>query len=129
VRRKEREQQEARTKLREARLLAATPGADDPILLPDPKEALNKAISAKPASGKTAPVPKVAGVKGALRSDDGLQGAERTLAAELEAEKLAKSAKDVLLNEAIHILADEVALLKTDTRMAARALPYANGGK
>lgn len=124
VRRKEREQQEARAKLREARLLAA-PGADDPILLPDPKDALNKAISAKPASGKTAPVPKVAGVKGALRSDDGLQGAERSLAAELEAEKQAKAAKDVLLNEAVHILADEVALLKTDTRMAARVLPYA----
>ena len=125
VRRKERDSQEARAKLREARLLANTPGADDPILLPDPKEALNKAISAKPASGKTAPVPKVAGVKGALRSDDGLQGSERSLAAELEAEKAAKAAKDVLLNEAVHIMADEVGLLKTDTRMASRVLPYA----
>ncbi|NGZ84559.1 carboxy terminal-processing peptidase [Duganella aceris] len=124
VRRKERDTQEARSKLREARLLA-TPGADDPILVPDPKDALNKAIAAKPASGKTAPVPKVAGVKGALRSDDGLQGSERTLAAELEAEKAAKAAKDVLLNEAVHILADEVGLLKTDTRMALRVLPYA----
>jgi carboxyl-terminal processing protease len=125
VRRKERDAQEARAKLREARLVANTPGADDPILVPDPKEALNKAISAKPASGKTAPVPKVAGVKGALRSDDGLQGSERSLAAELEAEKAAKAAKDVLLNEAVHILADEVGLLKTDTRMASRVLPYA----
>jgi len=125
VRRKEREQQEARAKLREARLLANTPGADDPILVPDPKDALNKAIAAKPASGKAAPVPKVAAVKGALRSDDGLQGAERSLAAELEAEKAAKAAKDVLLNEAVHILSDEVGLLKTDTRMASRVLPYA----
>jgi carboxyl-terminal processing protease len=128
VRRKERDTQEARSKLREARLLA-TPGADDPILVPDPKDALNKAIAAKPASGKTAPVPKVAGVKGALRSDDGLQGSERTLAAELEAEKAAKAAKDVLLNEAVHILADEVGLLKTDTRMASRVLPYAADSK
>ncbi|HEX7988144.1 MAG TPA: carboxy terminal-processing peptidase [Duganella sp.] len=125
VRRKEREQQEARAKLREARLLANTPGADDPILVPDPRDALNKAISAKPASGKAATVPKVAAVKGALRSDDGLQGAERSLAAELEAEKAAKAAKDVLLNEAVHILSDEVSLLKTDTRMASRVLPYA----
>jgi len=125
VRRKEREQQEARAKLREARLLANTPGADDPILVPDPRDALNKAISAKPANGKGATVPKVAAVKGALRSDDGLQGAERTLAAELEAEKAAKAAKDVLLNEAVHILSDEVGLLKTDTRMASRVLPYA----
>jgi carboxyl-terminal processing protease len=131
VRRKERDQQEARSKLREARLLSPTPGADDPILVPDPKEALNKAISAsaKTANGKQAQTPKVAGVKGALRSDDGLQGSERSLAAELEAEKQAKAAKDVLLNEAVHILADEVGLLKTDTRMASRVLPYAADGK
>ncbi|MYM67675.1 tail-specific protease [Pseudoduganella sp. FT55W] len=121
VRRKERDQQEARAKLREARLLSNTPGADDPILVPDPKEAL-KVATGKPTNGKAA---KVAGVKGALRSDDGLQGAERSLAAELEAEKAAKAAKDVLLNEAVHILADEVAVLKTDTRMASRVLPYA----
>jgi carboxyl-terminal processing protease len=121
VRRKERDQQEARSKLREARLLSNTPGADDPILVPDPKEAL-KVATGKPTNGKAA---KVAGVKGALRSDDGLQGAERSLAAELEAEKAAKAAKDVLLNEAVHILADEVAVLKTDTRMASRVLPYA----
>nr|WP_315250904.1 carboxy terminal-processing peptidase [uncultured Duganella sp.] len=128
VRRKERDQQEARAKLREARLLSPVLGADDPILLPDPKEALNKAISAsaKPAS-KAAQ--KVAGVKGALRSDDGLQGSERTLAAELEAEKQAKAAKDVLLNEAVHIMGDEVGLLKTDTRLAARVLPYAADSK
>lgn len=121
VRRKERDQQEARAKLREARLLSNTPGADDPILVPDPKEALKNATGAKPANAKT----KVAAVKGALRTDDGLQGAERSLTAELEAEKAAKAAKDVLLNEAVHILADEVAVLKTDTRMASRVLPYA----
>jgi carboxyl-terminal processing protease len=124
VRRKERETQEARAKLREARLLSTTLGADDPVLIPDPKDALNKAISAKPANGKPAPSPKVASVKGALRTDDGLQGDERSLTAELDAEKAAKAAKDVLLNEAVHILADEVGLLKTDTRMASRVLPY-----
>ena len=129
ARRKEREQQEARAKQREARLLSATPNPDDPVLLPDPKDALNKAVAAKPANGKTEPVPKVAAVKGALRSDDGLQGSERSLASELEAEKAAKAAKDVLLNEAVHILADETAVLKTDTRMASRVLPYASDGK
>ncbi|MGV7207447.1 carboxy terminal-processing peptidase [Oxalobacteraceae bacterium A2-2] len=124
ARRKERDEQEARAKLREQRLLAATPGGDDPVLVPDPKDALNKAVSAKPASGKAAPNPKVAAVKGALRTDDGLQADERSLTAELDAEKAAKAAKDVLLNEAVHILADEVGLLKTDTRMASRVLPY-----
>ncbi|WGG52619.1 hypothetical protein [Rugamonas sp. DEMB1] len=67
----------------------------------------------------------MAAVKGAARTDDGLQADERGLAAELDAEKAAKNAKDVLLNEAVHILADEVGLLKTDTRLASRVLPYA----
>jgi len=125
ARRKERDAQEARAKQREARLTAAVPGGDDPVLVPDPKDALNKAVSAKPASGKTAPSPKVAAVKGALRTDDGLQADERALTVELDAEKAAKAAKDVLLNEAVHILADEVSVLKTDTRLASRVLPYA----
>jgi carboxyl-terminal processing protease len=30
----------------------------------------------------------------------------------------------VLLQEAVHILADEVGMLKTDTRMASRVMPY-----
>ena len=124
VRRKERDTQEARAKLREARLLAsAVPSGDDPVKIADPKEALNHAVSAKPASGKVAA--RVAAVKGAARTDDGLQADERGLAAELDAEKAAKNAKDVLLNEAVHILADEVGLLKTDTRLASRVLPYA----
>ncbi len=121
ARRKERDEQEKRAKLREARL-AAAPSADDPILVPDPKEALNKAVAAKPATTKV--TKQAAAVKNTSRTDDGLQGDERSLAAELEAEKAAKNAKDVLLNEAVHILADEVGLLKTDTRLASRVLPY-----
>lgn len=123
-RRKERDAQEARAKLRESRLaVAAVPGGDDPVLVPDPKELLKQQALLKQAGAKAGA--KVAGVKGALRTDDGLQADERALSAELDAEKAAKSAKDVLLNEAVHILADEVGLLKTDTRMASRVLPYA----
>jgi carboxyl-terminal processing protease len=125
VRRKERDQQEARAKLREARLLSLVASPDDPVLIPDAKEALNKAISAKPANANAKAARQVVAVKGALRTDDGLQGDERSLSAELDAEKAAKAAKDVLLNEAVHILADEVGLLKTDTRLASRVLPYA----
>ncbi|KQX01101.1 peptidase S41 [Massilia sp. Root418] len=125
VRRKERDQQEARAKLREARLLSLVSSPDDPVLIPDAKEALNKAISAKPANANAKAARQVAAVKGALRTDDGLQADERGLSAELDAEKAAKAAKDVLLNEAVHILADEVSLLKTDTRLASRVLPYA----
>ncbi len=124
VRRKERDSQEARAKLREKRLLAAiaNPG-DDLVILPDPKDALNKALGAKTSSNTAK---QIAAVKGALRTDDGLQGDERSLTAELDAEKAAKSAKDVLLNEAVRILSDEVGLLKGDTRLAARVLPYAS---
>jgi carboxyl-terminal processing protease len=122
-RRKERDEQEARAKLRDARL-AAAPSADDPILVPDPKEAAKNAVSAKPAGAKQAKQAAAAAVKGVSRTDDGLQGDERSLTAELEAEKAAKNAKDVLLLEAVHILSDEVGLLKTDTRLASRVLPY-----
>ncbi len=122
TRRKERDTQEARAKARERRLLAsAANGSEELTVLPDPKDALNKALGVKTAA-KTAR--QLAAVRGAMRTDDGLQGDERALAAELDAEKAAKNAKDVLLNEAVHILSDEVALLKTDTRLASRVLPY-----
>ncbi len=120
-RRKERDEQEARAKQRDARL-AAAPSADDPILVPDPTA--KNAITPKPAGAKQAKQ-AAASMKGVSRTDDGLQGDERSLAAELEAEKAAKNAKDVLLLEAVHIMSDEVSLLKTDTRLASRVLPYA----
>jgi carboxyl-terminal processing protease len=47
--------------------------------------------------------------------DDGLQANERSLSADIALEKARKSAKDVLLNEAASILADE-ADLQTGTR-------------
>jgi carboxyl-terminal processing protease len=123
-RRKERDEQEARAKQREARL-AAAPSPDDPILVPDPNQAAKNATGAKPAGAKQTRQAAAAAVKGVSRTDDGLQGDERSLTAELEAEQAAKNAKDVLLLEAVHILADEVGLLKTDTRLASRVLPYA----
>jgi carboxyl-terminal processing protease len=86
VRRKERDQQEARAKERERRL-----------------------------AGKDSNGP---------RSDDGLQADERSLKDDIAAEKAAKSAKDVFLTEAANIMADEVAMLRTDTRMASRVAPY-----
>lgn len=55
--------------------------------------------------------------------DDGLQANERNLEADIALENTRKNAKDVLLNEAVHILSDEVALLKSKSRLAASALP------
>jgi carboxyl-terminal processing protease len=119
VRRKERDAQDARTRLREARN-----AQNDDGVAPDSKEARGKV--------PTPTKPGKAGInlKSANRSqDDGLQADERNLASELAAEKAAKNAKDVLLQEAAHILADEAAMLKTDTRMATRVMPYMSAVK
>jgi len=67
-------------------------------------------------------VGKAPGKAGALR-DDGLQANERNLVKELAAEKAQKNSKDVLLDEAVHILSDEAGILKTDARLAARSKP------
>lgn len=116
VRRKERDAQETRSKAREKRLLAVAAN-DDLVVILDPKDERARAAQAK------VDAKQVARMKGTMRADDGLQGDERALSAELDAEKAAKNAKDVLLHEAVRILADEVALLK-DTRLASRILPY-----
>ncbi|MES2126243.1 MAG: carboxy terminal-processing peptidase [Pseudomonadota bacterium] len=108
VRRKERDAQEAREKVREARQAALAAKDEVPQSTGDGKTA-----SIKPAA-KTAP----------RRTDDGLQADERNLVADIAAEKAAKNAKDVLLQESAHILADEVTMLRTDTRMALRSMPY-----
>ena len=50
--------------------------------------------------------------------DDGLDAGERNLVNELAVEKARKNAKDVLLNEAVHVLSDEVGVLTTDARLA-----------
>ncbi len=117
VRRKERDAQDARAKMREARLAAAKGSVDEPVAAPGGKEARSKVPE------PTRPAKAVVAARGALR-DDGLQGDERALSAEIAAEKAAKDAKDVLLQEAAHILADEAGMLKTDTRMASRTMPY-----
>ncbi len=54
--------------------------------------------------------------------DDGLQGNERSLAAEIAAEKANKDAKDVYLLEAAHILGDELELIKSDRKIAAQVI-------
>ena len=121
VRRKERDAQDARAKVREARQLASAKGADEPSA---PAGAADSKDARSTVPAPTKPAAKAVAVKGTPRQDDGLQADERNLASELAAEKAAKNAKDVMLTEAAHILSDEAAMLKTDTRMAARLMPY-----
>jgi len=54
--------------------------------------------------------------------DDGMLPGERNLSADLAIENANKNAKDILLNEAAHILSDEVGLLKDKPRIAASGL-------
>jgi len=118
VRRKERDTQDARSKLREARLGGTSVTPDEPASGPGSKE--KRAETPDPTKAKKS----VVAVRGAPRQDDGLQADERNLQSELAAEKAAKDAKDVMLQEAANILADEVGMLKTDVRMASRVMPY-----
>ncbi len=97
-RRQERDAQEAKLKARELLQNAGKTGGKDAL------------------GGHAAPQNSLA-----LR-DDGLQADERNLSKELAAEKVRKNAKDVLLDEAVHILSDEVALAPA-ARISARAKP------
>jgi carboxyl-terminal processing protease len=54
--------------------------------------------------------------------DDGMLSSERDLRDDLAIEKANKSAKDILLNEAAHVVGDEAGLLKTDSRFEASIL-------
>jgi len=101
-RRKERDAQEVRLTSREARRAAGKSG--------------DEVAAGKEAASET---------QRALQ-DDGLQAGERNLANELAAEKVRKNAKDVLLNEAVHVLSDEVSLLKNSARVAARGKPVSS---
>ena len=98
-RRREQDAQETRLLSREARRDAG-------------KSANDELVGKEHASGNG----------GAFR-DDGLQANERNLVKELAAERMRKSAKDVLLIEAVHILSDAVGVRKIDARFAARAKP------
>lgn len=60
--------------------------------------------------------------------DDGLQPDERSIQAEKADEKSRKAERDVVLQEAAHILADEVSILRSDTKLAAQVLPHAVAG-
>lgn len=67
----------------------------------------------------------ISGAMAALR-DDGLIAGERSLRAELEAEKSGKNARDVLREEASAILADVVELLQSGSGLATRGQSAAN---
>ena len=48
---------------------------------------------------------------------------ERNLSADLAIENANKNARDIFLNEAAHVLSDEIGLLKTNSRLADNRSP------
>ncbi len=140
ARRAERDEQEAKRKARHPKL------ADVAVSSPTVKEqASAQQHDVKTSPGKTILRSAVDSSSGAVTidssvkvenaskpapaahahpQDDGLQADERSLQAELAAEKARKAEKDVVLDEAAHILADEVVLVDGDTKLAAVVLPH-----
>jgi carboxyl-terminal processing protease len=58
-----------------------------------------------------------------LQLDNGLTPGEQNIKASVAREKAAKEAKDIELDEASHIMADEVAMLEKDPKLAQQVLP------
>jgi carboxyl-terminal processing protease len=56
--------------------------------------------------------------------DDGLTMGERSITEQVKQQKAAEKATDVMLDEAAHIVADEVGMIRGNTKLAARVLPY-----
>ncbi len=103
VRKSERDAQEAKRKLREARREASESGT--------------ATGSGNEVEG--APEDEVS----PITRDDGLQADERSVQADLAREKERKQRPDVALNEAAHILADEIQLIRAEPKLAAQVLP------
>lgn len=120
VRRNERDEQEARRKARDEQAGHATPDTD-----PASKtvQKINDAAGDPLQTKKDVAKDDKASDSGNLQ-DDGLQPDERSLSADLKREKEAKEKRDVVLDEAAHILADEIDMIHSDTKLAARVLPY-----
>lgn len=111
ARRKEREEQDAKQKARKARDKASEAAA---LAKSDVK------VSGEAGAGAALDEESDEGY-----SDDGLQAGERGLKEDLRREKERKARRDFLLEEAAHILADEIGLLRADMRLAERVLPKA----
>ena len=131
VRRKERDEQEAKRKARDAAVAHATPDADPAAktqqkIVDDAKDrpgegkGVQIAKGAKPAA---ADAPKSDDGDETLARDDGLQPDERGISTDIAREKEAKEKRDIILDEAAHILADEIGLVRADTKLAQQVLP------
>ena len=129
VRTKERDDQEAKRKAREA-LEGGGVAKADPAAKPGAEPLGDKA---KPSAikGVVAVETPVVSTEGeddaatpASGEDDGLQADERAISKDLAREEERKAKRDIVLNEAAQVLSDEIDLIHHDTKLAARVLPH-----
>ena len=131
MRRKERDEQEAKRKARDIAMGHATPESDPAAktvqkIAADAKDKppIKREIDpSKPAPKSTVDAPRSDAGDAALAQDDGLQPDERGISTDIAREKEAKDKRDIILDEAAHILADEIGLIRADTKLAAQVLP------
>ncbi|HSX58638.1 MAG TPA: carboxy terminal-processing peptidase [Tahibacter sp.] len=118
-RRKERDDQEARKKTRDAERAALEKAEKSDVSVASATTtAVSEGSTAEDGEDTVAHV-----------SDDGLQADERSIKSQVEREKQAKQRKDVALDEAAHILADEIGLIRADTKLAQQVLPQQPGAR
>ena len=87
----------------------------------DAEEARDKARESSSGDNKSDKASAVA--ESHMLQDDGMLPSERKLSADKAIENANKSAKDILLNEAAHVVSDEVGLLKANSRLTASISP------
>jgi carboxyl-terminal processing protease len=119
VRRKERDEQEAKRKARDLASGHATPDADP---AEKTREKISEGVDTR--LGKDGATPAPAGGNDEALRDDGLQPDERSIRTDIAREEKAKDRRDVVLDETAHILADEIGLIRGDTKLAAQVLPH-----
>ena len=117
VRTEERDAQEAKRKAREALAGSAFPSQDPAAKLRS--EVIQDARHENAEPGAVNPEDTAAPLV-----DDGLLADERSIAKDLAREEKRKARRDVVLNEAAHILADGIELIRGDTKLAARFAPH-----
>ena len=126
VRTKERDEQEAKRKSREALAGAAFPELDPAAKAVAEASDEGKVPTRIDPGAKKSVTPNTVGDgsdEDALANDDGLQADERSISNDLKREQERKARRDVVLNEAANILADGIDLIRNDTKLAARVLP------
>jgi carboxyl-terminal processing protease len=114
VRAKERDEQEAKRKAREALAAAAEKTENEKSASADASSAETSADGADKVAAETTEKPE------SILEDDGLQADERSIQSDLKREKESKMRRDFVLKEAAQILLDEIELRSSDAKLAAR---------